>query len=209
MKERPIIFNSEMVRAILEGRKTQTRRPIKPQPLSVWCKEPITVTDGKWTSQGCVSDLKCPHGQIGDRLWVRETWSELNITESSDKSREGNKELIYKATNTEFPDSLPWRPSIHMPRWASRILLEITDARAERVQDISEEDAEAEGIYSKCKENHYSPLGCEDCLNTGVIKDGPPIEYFQSLWNSIYKDNHSWAKNPWVGVTEFKKLGGI
>lgn len=173
MKERPILFSGEMVRAILDGRKTQTRRVIKPQG------EPYTIED--------VDVLKCPYGIPGDRLWVRETFADLRGMGFGHK-------WAYRADTPEGSESdririgygVRWKPSIHMPRWASRITLEITDIRVERVQDITYIDAKAEGVeYEK---------GYTD-----------PREAFATLWNSINaKRDYGWAMNPWVWIIEFK-----
>lgn len=158
MKERPILFGSEMVRAILDGRKTQTRRVMKPQPDTTHNGEPYWhvgglrvghITNPESARVGN-NPLKCPYGKPGDRLWVRETWQQVSrfgdgqlrtITEP-DSCAGG---LLYAATNKK-EEPPKWRPSIFMPRWASRITLEVTDVRVEGVQDISEEDAIAEGI---------------------------------------------------------------
>ncbi|MDG0662753.1 hypothetical protein [Klebsiella pneumoniae] len=150
MKERGMIFNGEMVRAILDGRKTQTRRPIK------WKQTRFTEIgereDGsKWpwsedAEHACDFWHPCPFGAVGDRIWVRETWASGLSTKST---------LAYRATHKRedledgFYDTIKWTPSIHMPRWASRILLEITDVRVERLNAISEEDAQREGVHTE------------------------------------------------------------
>lgn len=166
MKERPILFNSEMVKAILEGRKTQTRRVVKPQPDD--------IPGMKCTGLNKDSLKQCPHGKPGDRLWVRETFV---LTYSGTK---------YKATN--YDATVKYKPSIHMPRWASRITLEITDVRVERLTNISGRDAYFEGMKE-----------CE-------FKEDGSIDDFKALWDSISKPEHSWAANPWVWVIEFKVL---
>lgn len=142
MKERPILFSGEMVRAILEGRKTQTRRVIKPQPDSA--RNSVFVKSGFETKHGY--EIKCPYGQPGDRLWVRETWG---LWDTDPKDGPERAKIFYRATDENRRDLRyqRWRPSIHMPRWASRINLEITNIRIERVQDITEEDAKAEGLF--------------------------------------------------------------
>jgi hypothetical protein len=164
MNERPILFSGEMVRAILEGRKTQTRRVIKPQ-LRI--------------------NYKCPYGQPGDRLWVRETWQcfKPNTEEIINPNTVNIRALAYRATN-EWRGK--WRPSIHMPRWASRITLEITAVRVERLQDIGEVDAMREGDPT-CENTH--------------------IDWFRALWDSINaKRGYSWESNPWVWVVEFQRI---
>ncbi|MEY0960525.1 MULTISPECIES: hypothetical protein [Providencia] len=197
MKERGIIFNSEMVRAILDGRKTQTRRIINPQPE-------LTQKSGfKWKGGlfGAGSDDRetnrnfahknCPLGKIGDRLWVRETFQAGLCTEST---------FAYKATHKPsdleegWDEIIKWRPSIHMPRFASRITLEITNVRVERLQSISEEDAKAEGF-----DNSQS-----DAANSiGWFEKS--IRAFRRAWENIY-GTEGWDSNPWVWVIEFKKV---
>lgn len=202
MNEKPILFNAEMVNAILSGRKTQTRRIMKVQP------EPSKSRSGdywfpcnKMQSMVHVSDLLpgnpympdaheffstcCPLGGIGDQLWVREAFAAGLCTEST---------LAYRATHkTEdleegWGETIKWTPSIHMPRWASRINLLITGVRVERLQDISDADASAEG----CK---ISSMQSGDCLS----------DMFARLWKSIYGDE-SWQANPWVWVIEFERM---
>ena len=163
MKERPIIFSTPMVKAILDGRKTQTRRVIKDQP-------PLSMRD-----MFKPKNLKCPYGQVGDRLWVRETFKPYNCMGG----------FAYKADG-DLSTGFPWKPSIHMPRGASRITLEITESRAERLQDISEEDAKAEGV--KCCPNAVSDYK----------------HHFMILWDSINGKKYPWDSNPWVWVISFK-----
>jgi len=192
--ERPILFSSEMVRAILDGRKTQTRRVIKPQPNKAWSTPPIEVIDGRYVSHGCYSDFKCPYGQPGDRLWVRETW--MPFTEAGVLLHEA----IYKATDKPESDEgapLRWRPSIFMPRWASRITLEIIDVRVERVQEISLNDCESEGS--------------EYCLNGkydfSIVNEPPYLANYHRLWDSINaKRGYGWDVNPFCWVVEFTRV---
>jgi len=200
--ERGMIFNAEMVRAILDGRKTQTRRPVKPQPE-------LTERSGfSWNGAlyGAGSDeretnrnfahAKCPYGKPGDRIWVRETWARYNIDHDS-------HDMAYRATTPEdWPEGGRWRPSIHMPRWASRILLEITDVRVERLNSISEEDARAEGIIDGGCLNCGDPEPC-GCANP----DPDATDAFAYLWQSIY-GQENWNANPWVWVIEFKRIEG-
>lgn len=201
MKERPILFSGPMVRAILDGRKTQTRRVIKPQPHAA-ADAFAWVARGKhsrWTAQkdGKAIGLwfLCPYGGPGDRLWVRETWCEF----IDDQGR-----AVACAADgwAECPaEDDRWRPSIFMPRWASRITLEITGVRVERVQDVSETDAWAEGI-SIAKEQTWRPLGSKE-----PYQPYPPQMAFGALWDEINaKRGYSWESNPWVWVVEFKKL---
>lgn len=169
MKERPIIFSGEMVRAILDGRKTQTRRAVK-------------MRDG--AQEYSVYDFRrdcCPYGQPGDHLWVRETW--LEWTEGGCKET-----CMYKADDDPRAQNFgPWKSSLFMPRWASRITLEITKVRVERLQDISEEDAKAEGVV------------CQEVKNS--------VEAFKELWDSLRaKKGNGWETNPWIWVIEFERV---
>jgi len=163
MKERSICFNTEMVRAILEGRKTQTRR----------------LMNGKFVFGSCITEkgeiINCPYGKIGYRLWVKETFTYITLGCAV--------AMCYKADGYQIGSN--WKTSIHMPRWASRILLEITNIRVERVQDITEKEAMEEGHI----------FGCDS------------IEWFQDMWDSINeKRGYGWEKNPWVWVIEFKRV---
>jgi hypothetical protein len=164
MKERPIIFNGDMVRATQAGLKTQMRRPMNPQPpewierFGYTCFTPAGSISGRgiYNGQSAEKFFKCPYGQPGERLWVRETWLSAGYDNyGQDKLKQY---VFYKADSwtkekmqnwgtihSKFPPDLIWKPSIHMPRWASRITLEIDEIRVERVQDISEDDAKAEG----------------------------------------------------------------
>ncbi|EMQ0913133.1 morphogenetic protein [Raoultella ornithinolytica] len=198
MKERGMIFNGEMVRAILDGRRTQTRRPIK------WKQTRFTEIgereDGsKWpwsedADHACDFWHPCPFGAVGDRIWVRETWARYNIDQNS-------HDIAYRATTPEdWPEEGRWRPSIHMPRWASRILLEITNVRVERLNSISQEDAQAEGMELTGWRPTYSDQDSGGEAWT-------PYDNFAQLWESIYGEE-SWKANPWVWVIEFKRVVG-
>lgn len=217
MKERPVIFNSEMVRAILDGRKTQTRRVIANvgPDNCIPLQKPTKTKDGIYTH---VMDAPghglCPFGRVGDRLWVRETFAILGNEDGCPIDWEGNlikgdekhAARIYKASCWQEPGnyglwSIPdrdtqyegaWRPSIHMPRWASRILLEITGVRVERLNDISHEDAKAEGCC------YGRGGGVPDFAVT-------PADHFPTLWASIY-GVENWRANPWVWVIEFRRV---
>ncbi|EOE4338187.1 hypothetical protein ACKEKL_003853 [Klebsiella variicola] len=214
MTERGMIFNAEMVRAILDGRKTQTRRPIK------WKQTRFTEIgereDGsKWpwsedAEHACDFWHPCPFGAVGDRIWVRETFCTVDDTQYG-----GGKWVDYRATpkfEASHPagwdsapndaEALKWRPSIHMPRWASRILLEITNVRVERLNAISEEDARAEGIIDGGCLNCGEPEPC-GCANP----EPDATDAFAYLWQSIY-GQESWNANPWVWVIEFKRVEG-
>ena len=212
MKERPILFSAPMVRALLEGRKTQTRRAVKPQPEV----SPEGNLCGAWLSRPLgglllpkVSDIvmHCPYGQAGDQLWVREAFSGPHCMDASDgckavpPSKWGDCSRIWywaDGNPTEGDWTRP-RPSIHMPRWASRITLEIVSVRVERLQDISEEDAKAEGVI----EGTGDFAGCFSC---GPALSGTTAqECYGRLWDIINGEG-SWEKNPWVWVIEFRRI---
>ena len=236
MTERGMIFNGEMVRAILDGRKTQTRRIIKDCTVG---RDPISkfIQIGK-KFIGCypedVPELIrecCPYGVPGDRIWVRETWwqagqSHARYPDDDEYGWYGSRRILFAADgnppnepNDHYPNGLGggkfsaakpnhlWRkrPSIHMPRWASRILLEITDVRVERLNCISETDAEAEGIDMEALSDSQD---CYDCI-AGHNMTGRPTATgeFKYLWESIYGSD-SWRANPWVWVIEFKRIEG-
>lgn len=194
MKEHGIIFNAEMVRAILDGRKTQTRRIVKNVMLDngIWLKKPTKTRSGTTTH---VLDAPkhnlCPLGKIGDRLYVREAFKAGVCTEST---------IAYKATHKPsdleegWYEEIKWTPSIHMPRRYSRITLEITDVRVERLQSISEADAKAEG-FDNSQSDATNSIGWFE----------KPIRAFRRIWENIYGDD-GWNNNHWVWVIEFKKV---
>jgi len=210
MKERPILFSGQMVNAILDGRKTQTRRVVKPQPEQFdgraggeWCGWPVDK-DG--------SLYKCPYGQPGDRLWVKETWRPRVDHDQWDcvefRSDGALLKPRFRDENdghrfSEMCDSadMRWKPSIHMPRWASRTTLEITDVRVERLQDIDDKDATAEGIDETQDTFSVKPGQC-------VLKsDGATAKHaFRYLWDSINAKAHPWSSNPWVWAISFKRV---
>jgi hypothetical protein len=212
MSERPILFSGPMIRALLDGRKTQTRRVVKwpgqVEPDAVEAHEEPPGEFAPWLNGERLHTIKCPHGVPGDRLWVRETWG-LNdyqfergpIPKARPPQLEDNG-LCYAATedDSEIRNELRWRPSIHMPRWASRLTLEITDVRVERLQDISATDAEAEGV----REPSIGPFRVFSQGASGVLdpKKADPLLLWQILWKSINGDD-SWAANPWVWVITF------
>ena len=224
MREKPILFSGPMVRAILEGRKVQTRRVMRtPRECTLYGRQPIwdrawVDGPGGFDSQQYLhlpyagGDLgEDAHGariyspwRSGDRLWVRETWS---TGYSFDKTRPGEiPEIVpcsipiwYAATidsdNEHSVNRGRWRPSIHMPRWASRLTLEITDVRAQRVQEITEDDAMAEGFYQAVRE---SPNG------VGQDVRG----WFRSTWDFINDARgYGWDVNPWVWAITFRRVG--
>jgi hypothetical protein len=193
MNEKPILFNGEMVRAILDGRKTQTRRVIKPQPTGF----PKHLTEGTTLSFTLKKKKwECPYAKrIDDRLWVRETWASheyMDDTRPSDFTKSAQMlPLWYRANNQMHNvNQGKWRPSIFMPRWASRITLHITDVRVERVQDISEEDAIAEGVLK---------------AGGASLSLYAARHHFSQLWDRINaKRGYGWDINPWVWVVEFR-----
>ena len=219
IKERPILFSAPMVRAILEGRKIVTRREIKPRMRSADIQfELHQQTDGSWRpmhtfdescmdNQGTEHPIVCPYGKPGDRLWVRETWycNHFEVQQGPylqpadmtdlDQAREDG-ELAYAADGlTPYEQDQPtWKPSIHMPRWACRILLEITDVRVERLQDISRADIRAEGL--QCP-----PELASDDVSPNY-RDWYPAAW-RELWEST---GGNWDANPWVWVVEFKRV---
>lgn len=190
--EKPILFSGEMVRAILDGRKTQTRRVCKKQPppmlrndKSAWSAERgWHVTDGDiWATLG-----KSPC-DVGDRLWVRETWTYSHECEHFNHLHDG-RNFIYRASDeTCCPNK--WRPSIHMPRWACRRVLEVTGVRVERLQGIGGADAQREGIEDYAKRHDL---------------DGYWTTAFARLWDELNaKPGFTWHANPWVWVISFKR----
>lgn len=184
-----------MVRAILEGRKTMTRRILKPQPegAEYWTQfEDRGFYPNRINANP--SHLICPYGVPGDHLWVRETWWCDNPATAQDiMSR--NEGLYYKATE-EHPEIFPrWRPSIHMPRWASRITLEVTGVKVERLQEISESDASKEGL-EPYGDKYWSAPGSEN-FHTNARNA------FIQLWESIYRSD-SWKLNLWIWAISFK-----
>ena len=222
MSEKPILFSSAMVRAILEGRKTQTRRAMKTQPpdgtlrVEPWIVNgvrQIRQTGGfnsrmplfvSYEREGTSREYACPYGDIGDPLWVRETFGLTDVPVSQinrpcaiwpdSNYEDGYAAAIYRAdgewATPNSPDSgrFVWRPSIFMPRWASRITLEVTDVRVERVRDISEMDARAEGYPQKTK-----PETARD--------------WYHRLWDEINaKRGFGWDVNPWVWAIIFKAV---
>jgi len=194
VKERGILFSGEMVRAILDGRKTQTRRPVKKQPPAGWNRTgwyhmPIMGWTNEPEPAGNWHTVKCPYGRPGDRLWVRETAKLRSIGPD-----ENQIDLAYRATGSVSDPLFPlspkpyslfkWTPSIHMPRWASRITLEITNVRVERIRSIPAPDFYREGY--------------NDGANFKNVKA------FEASWNATYPG--SWDRNDWVWVIDFKKI---
>lgn len=200
MRERPILFSAPMVRAILEGRKTQTRRVFQPERMT-WTADGRYQTHamrfGRMIETGSgpfhPNDWLhyCPYGQPGDRLWVRETWG-------LDDTRGWTEDVpVYRADESSEHRTRRWRPSIHMPRWASRIDLEVTGVRVERLQDIGDDDCWAE-----------APPGLSYPIRSPsdfAVTEGGRQRCYQRLWESINGPG-SWEANPWVWCVEFRRL---
>lgn len=234
MTERPILFSGPMVRAILSGTKTQTRRIVKPQPNDAWSRNP-TVAEKRgvlcWADRNAegttlsISDLKCPYGKPGDCLWVRENFWQSGFPANAAHPESGcndpvwvwEQEVAFDLNRT--PIGWRKRPSIHMPRWASRITLEVVSVRVERLQDISEADAIAEGVWDG---NPVWPPNkdlCPVCHGQRVYEGGSMsgaierdctfcdtnVKRYKALWQHI-NGGDSWEANPWVWVVEFRKL---
>ena len=203
MKERPILMNADMGRAILRGQKTQTRRPVMPQPFRT---PPGTTHGWEWERHGkrdiWVAEVHlkhCPFGQPGDRLWVRETFAEIGVPAMA----------IYRASDYIFPNGIKfrWTPNIHMPRRLARIFLEITDVRARHVQDITEEDAWAEGTEG-LKNNWSAADLCATAKRYDLCVEDARCTYAH-LWDTLYASRGlGWGANPWVWVVTFRRLDG-
>ena len=194
MREHPLLMKGPLVRATLAGLKTQTRRPIKSQGLGY---------SSSWAA-------RCPLGQAGDRLWVREAWclasAESGTAQPDLRPMRGGRWCYYYATepdveHEEGDNRSPWRPSIHMPRWACRLVLPLVSVRVERVQDITEEDAKAEGV-----ERISAGPGWECWMGYGPSSSCKTArDSYRSLWISIYGEE-SWDANPWVWVAEWEDI---
>lgn len=194
MKEHPIIFSTQMVQVILQNKKTQTRRVIKPQPTyPYWCGI------GHGWDDGHGYEIKCPY-EPGDILWVRETWQYKKYGDYGYTA----DDFMYKADTGETWVR-PWKPSIYMPRKAARMLLKVTNIRVERLQDITEKEAKAEGCSGVLCDCNHEVYACENCYNTGYVVT--PKQEFIYLWNDMYvKRGYGWDTNPYVWVIEFEKI---
>jgi hypothetical protein len=231
VRERPIIFAAPMVRALLADRKTQTRRIVKPQPDSrgTICA-PFSPEEAyrngflleRWPRQerefsnfGRCERMHCPRGVRGDRLWVRETWGVCNGLDDLKPSEIPYlMDVIYRASSVHPDESgMKWRPPIFMPRWASRITLEITDVRVQRLHEISEEDAEAEGCeaWSQTAEDiadaQIMDIAPQEKELARLLGPGtmPAKAAFRMLWDSINGPG-LWDANPWVWALTFKRV---
>jgi hypothetical protein len=228
VRERPILFSAEMVRAILERGKTQTRRIVKPQPSSYATVTDTGISHVPHTAASISRDFRCPYGVPGDRLWVKEGarvvnattgehawWSVEYVAGGSISGTGAMPGPWFPSTSRRADGSPRFASPIHLPRWASRITLEVVlSDRVERVQEITEEDAIDEGAERNTVEpgrwepdwgyrrrcRHY-PDGCE-CFPHNTAR-----EWFAELWDSINGPG-SWASNPWVRVIEFRRVGG-
>jgi hypothetical protein len=200
MTERPILFSGDMIRAILGGRKTQTRRPVKPQPgPSV---VPYSCPDGRFnwvianTGHGCGDPFRAPW-RIGYVLWVRETWAPSVDPENHADAKAG---FTYRADWDRFDDAevrdFKWNPSILMPKYVCRLRLKITDVRVERVQAISDSDVIAEGVESIHVDKYREFFHKNDCHGMA----------YGEIWNAMYKDPLSWESNPWVWAITFERM---
>ncbi len=194
MSEKPILFNTAMVQAILAGRKTQTRRPCKVQPIQG------TLADYSREAIDAVIRHKSPY-QVGDVLWVRETWQQI-IERKRDRQlfianapRQNQVFLVY-AVGLEDEEPPRWRPSIHMPRWAARLFLRVTDVRVQRVHEISESDAIAEGVDPLHIEKNRQFFHKNDCHALA----------FAELWSEAYSKTFPCASNPWVLAYTFERI---
>lgn len=232
MKEYPIIFSSPMIRAILENRKTQTRRVAKlinqiaenHSGVRVWWKDGTVSMSREAMYTPSLREpfegIACPYGVPGDRLWVRETWIPVHHGSYEVFDRKigfGDRPAIVYAADPgvgyhEVWDNYKgkWHPSIFQPRWASRITLEITEVRVQRVQEISEEDAIAEGVEKLGEfpnitpwKNYQLPSGSPGCMNFSIARRS-----FNSLWDTINaKRGYGWESNPFCWVLTFKRVG--
>ena len=191
----PVLFKGEMVRAVIDGTKTQTRRIVKlPQPTALG---DLAIMDrntrGEWGAytQGLslIAKTPCPYGAPGGQLWVRETW-QAHPRYFGTKPRDipEGEPVVFRATHDGPPGA--WRPSIFLPRWASRIRLDVLAVRVERLQDISEEDARAEGVTPSPSQN--------------VTDAGWARFRFENLWDAINRKRSPWAADPWVWVVTFR-----
>lgn len=222
--------SGEMVRAILDGRKTQTRRVVKSDCMDIGEKDDGTRWPWREHADGGDYWYSCPFGVVGDCIWVRETWQaihdsvdEFGYVEERTYAPSIPKEMDrywhtvyaeYFGDESRENRGFPWRPAIHMPRWSSRITLEITGVRVERLQDISEEDAESEGVEHANFTGFGGEPGVPNYPEPDVYRGTKeqcwtecPSEAFQHLWQSIYGEG-SWQANPWVWVIEFKRVTG-
>ena len=217
MAEKPIIFSTEMVRAILEGRKTMTRRVVKPQPSHdvfvpdegfIHCTEDGTIC-GQYLvlnppDDACAEVAEFPvksRYKPGDVLWVREAWCK---NENPNSPNYGGYEYYADYEGAHCQSLIKWRSPIHMPRKAARIFLKVKNIQVERLQDITEEDAEAEGAIDWICQQHNNGTWIDNAMRGAAC--AKPKRAFALLWNSIYEKHFGWDQNPWVWVIEFEKV---
>jgi hypothetical protein len=207
-KERPIIFSGESVSRIQEGRKWQTRRVVKQPLFEPLMERAMAPGCGIWRHADGVSEVRCPYGRPGDRLWVKETWDctreeATMMFDNTNRVASGEKfYMIMRSYRADFkgegaPETGCWRSPLFMPRWASRLLLEITDVRVERLQEISEEDAAAEGMMPQTED--LNGISCTWTRRSAFIEH----------WNALNaKRGYGWDVNHWVWVVSFKVIEG-
>lgn len=199
MDVKPILFNTEMVRAILEGRKTVTRRVVKPQPARDGsAPEPLKTRPGYWNSWGDDNVYRQPY-QPGDILWVRETWQTKRGGGYLYKADTIGSFDLFMTPEGRVVTYIPWRPSIHMPRKAARIFLKVTAVRVERLRDITDQEAEKEGIL-RVREHEYKGQ-----KHTFYATRAAFHEIWDSTIDPIYLGLYGWEANPWVWVVEFEQ----
>ncbi|MBP0589312.1 hypothetical protein J8I87_06180 [Paraburkholderia sp. LEh10] len=211
MRELPILFSGAMVRALLDGRKTQTRRVVNPEPsagvrVSPFCASGLEDGHGR--------ELRSPYGKPGDRLWVRETWAQPTTLDPGPTVYRADYPACVPAgfENVPAAEAITWKPSIHMPRALARLTLEVTGVRVERLQDISADDARAEGL--EYREDYIAGRACRRWRSYGSAdgwfpegRDIAPIHSFQTLWDGLNAERgFRWTVNPWVWVVEFKRI---
>ena len=215
MKERPILFSGAMVRAVLDGTKTQTRRVVKPQPTGFVGGPGVTLRDGSPAplipidedSGDYGREIHCPHGQPGDRLWVREAWRVIDAADCfAPRELTAAHRLWFEADGPHDPPAGRYRPGMFMPRWASRINLDVTGVRVEQLQDISEADAMAEGIFPHVRGGwHWLQH------NSSNLDDWNQFGYktariaYLALWEAINGPGSAEA-NPWVWAINFQRV---
>lgn len=207
MSIKPILFNIEMVRAILDGRKGCTRRLVKNDVEAV-LNSPYHKAHPEVEDKQIISKLCNPPYKTGDILYVRETWCALPVNEAG--HMRGHCVYYYRADGDLRPEGWrgKWHPSIHMPKEAARIWLKVTGVRVERLHEITENGALREGAQGiRCDHAGLGVYGCTDCMNTGWIE--PPQVEFMYIWDSTVKksdiDRYGWDANPWVWVIEFER----
>lgn len=225
MKERPILFSAPMVRAILDGRKTQTRRAAKIEAVDIvrlmnkaksldGYDEP-SGEFGVCSTHSRVIDrhARCPYGVIGDRLWVREAWrahgeDRHESLASATSTCTGPEDVMFRATASEADYAIHrWRPGIHMPRWASRITLGVTEVRIQRLHEISEDDARAEGVERCDETGAYWGAEGRGVMPGNTSRFTHARDAFADLWRGINGPG-SWEANPWVWAISFTVQGG-